>query len=124
MKSLENLEVIVKEAGLEIFKGLDLLEGKDKIENHTNFINIKTKETIEFINGYFTNEEGFCCYEIDISDDYFIYARQFLLTTFSNKELTSELFRRVENGIVTELNEINLIDESDEVVLGGYDYEC
>lgn len=112
-KNMENLEVIIKEARLELLKGSDLIEGKDKIDNHTNFINVKSKETIEYISGDFVNEEG-CCYQLsDIGDSYFISARQFLLTTFSNKEITNELFRRVGDGIVTEL------DELDEVVLGG-----
>lgn len=119
--NMENLQVIIKEAGLQVFKGSDLLRDKNGIEENTNFINVKTKETVEFTRGHFTNEEGWTCYEIDISEDYFISAREFLLTTFSNKELTNELFRRVSNNIVTELEEL---DELDEVVLGGYKYEC
>ena len=104
--NMENLEVVVKEAGLTLYKGSDLLAGKDKIDEFTNYINIETKETITLVRNSFENEEGACCYLCDIGDSYFISARQFLLTTFSNKELTNELFRRVENDITTSLDEV------------------
>lgn len=117
-KNLENLEVIIKEAGLTILRGSDLIEGKEKIENYTNFIDVESHETITLIGSNFKNEECCSLSVNDMKDNYYIYARQFILATFSNKEITNELFRRVGNGIVTELEEL------DEVVLGGYESEC